>query len=120
MTGRGAPVIVLNHPREDDLYRTLGYHGGVPWEMTKAEAAFVLAPFALQKKDEQGNSERPTRFVIMRQFPGKWGLWRYVGQLEDGEDLLHLEEEDAQYELCTEFDDRPSMGEVAAAVRVSL
>lgn len=119
MGQKGVPVVVVNHPREDELYRMLGYGGGLPFEMTKFEAVFVLAPFALQKeaKEDAGSEEQdagavPMRFVVMRQFPGKWELWRYLGKGEFGEG--------SEYELCTEFDGRPSASVLVGAVQRAL
>lgn len=124
-------VIVVNHPREDDLYRTLGYGGGLPFEMTRFESVFVLAPFAL--RDEEGKAKaHGERFVVVRQFPSKWALWRYMGkekrfngssnaQLggeDDGGMLDPMQMEEVQeYDLCAEFDDRPSASQLLQAVQ---
>lgn len=127
-------VVVVNHPREDELYRLLGYGGGLPFEMTRFEPVYILAPFAL--KDEEGKAKvHGERFVVMRQFPSKWALWRYMGKENDfsetndaqmggGEDRGMLDpvqmEEVQEYELCTEFDERPSTSQLLQAVQRKL
>eukprot|EP00177_Eucheuma_denticulatum_P008107 GFKZ01014772.1.p2 GENE.GFKZ01014772.1~~GFKZ01014772.1.p2 ORF type:complete len:290 (+),score=49.37 GFKZ01014772.1:459-1328(+) len=119
MARKGVPVVVVNHPREDELYRMLGYGGGLPFEMTKFEAVFVLAPFALQKEatqdvggEAQDAGAVPMRFVVMRQYPGKWELWRYLGKGEFGKG--------SEYELCAEFDGRPSASVLVGAVQQAM
>ncbi|PXF47639.1 hypothetical protein BWQ96_02618 [Gracilariopsis chorda] len=62
---RGAQVVVHNHPRDDSLYKLLGFGGYLPFEMMRYESAFMLAPFTLQATEGGFNC----RFVVMRRFP---------------------------------------------------
>lgn len=110
---REAQVVVHNHPRDDSLYKLLGFGGYLPFEMMRYESAFMLAPFALQATKEESLS---SRFVIMRRFPGAWQLWRYLG-----EERSFLQEDESKfdngsYKLCEEFKDRPGSDELIQAI----
>lgn len=120
------PVIVHNHPREDSLYSMLGFGGTLPYELTKFEPVFVLAPFALQPKGEQAENPNtpPPRFVVLRMYPGKWALWRFVGTDADPvhpreTDPVEMEQLD-DYTLCEEFDSRPTDNQLVSAVQRAL
>lgn len=123
----GLPVIVHNHPREDALYSMLGYGGHIPFELTKFEPAFVLAPFALSPKrpDEvKGPQQPPPRFVVLRKYPDDWALWRFVGpDANDGRpretDPVEMEQLD-EYLLCEEFQERPTDNQLVQAVHRAL
>ena len=113
------PVIVHNHPREDAVYKLLGFGGGVPFELTKFEPAFVLAPFAIQKEKDKP----PPRFVLMREFPGKWMLMRHCPNLEaDRETAVDVfgSYKNANYVLCCEYDERPTDNMLMMAVSDAL
>lgn len=103
--------------------------------MTRFESVFVLAPFAL-KGDKGMGKAHGERFVVMRQFPNKWGLWRYLGKenlfsdttnttpVETKQDDATLDpvqmEEIREYELCAEFAYRPSTSQLLQAVQSEL
>lgn len=120
------PVIVHNHPREDVLYSMLGFGGTLPYELTKFEPVFVLAPFALQPKGDGADEPRepPPRFVVLRKYPDKWALWRFVGDKgskasESETDPFEMEQLD-EYILCEEFDSRPTDNQLLSAVQRAL
>ncbi|KAI0557722.1 hypothetical protein FGB62_269g04 [Gracilaria domingensis] len=112
--GREAHVVVHNQPREDSLYKLLGFGGYLPMEMMRYESAFMMAPFALQ--DSEGASGG--RFVVLRQYPGPWQLWRYFG--EDSSMLKVGSERRVdgadEYKLCQEFKSRPGSEELIQAI----
>lgn len=111
---KNLPVLLQNQPREDELYKLLGYGGGIPFELVRYEPVFVLAPFALQ-----GNPNAPpTRFVLFRKFPGKWELWRHFGPIDDKP--FGISEKKGTYELLQEFENRPSDNALMLAVSNSL
>lgn len=121
------PVIVHNHPREDALYSMLGYGGHIPFELTKFEPAFVLAPFALAPKrleELKGPQQLPPRFVVLRKYPDDWALWRFVGPDANEErpretDPVEMEQLD-EYVLCEEFQERPTDNQLVQAVHRAL
>lgn len=115
---RNIPIVVHNHPRKDAVYELLGFGGMIPYEMWHYEPVFVMAPFAMQMQASQEDrgagpggraspAKVPPRFVLMRQYPSRWGLWHFVGSgsNEKGEDTA---QEAIDYELCNEFESRPS------------
>lgn len=113
---RNAHVVVHNQPRDDALYKMLGYGGFIPVEMIEYKHAFMLAPFAIREK----NSAPLARFAIMRQFPAPWKLWRYLG---DDETFVSNDESnlrDGEYDLCAEFKYRPDNAELMNAISSSL
>lgn len=116
---RRVPVIVHNHPRPDALYSMLEFEGHIPYELTKFESAFVLVPFALPASGDDSKDQslpgRLHRYIMLRKYPGKWALWRYVDHdmpsiKVDITDPAATEQND-EYFLCGEFDTRPTDGE---------
>lgn len=107
------PVIVHNHPRDDAVYEILGFGGGIPYELTDYEPVFVLAPFAINAEQD---TAPPERFVLMRQYPGKWALWRHQGQ----PGMFEAAQEDQDYSLCEQYVSRPSDNLLMTAIAEDL
>lgn len=110
---RGKTVIIQNHARELEVCEQLGYGGPAPIEMEEYEDVFFIAPFGIERGN--GGNEQSSRFVLMRQFPGDWGLWKFVRdeRQESGNDVSV---EHGAYVLCQEYEYCPEDNELLSHV----
>lgn len=125
------PIVVHNHPRQNALYSMLGFGGAIPRELFQYHPAFVLAPFALEVRRgdgaQMGSTAAPPRFVLMRQFPHVWQLWRFLGEEGFGIGAAFSEGttdssggDSDMYVLVEQFKERPSDGALMNAIRKAL
>lgn len=144
-------VVICNHPREGRLHEALRYDGARPVEMLEFEDIFVLIPFSVMHRspDAPRDDVQQVRFVLMKQFPWKWGFWVFVANKQkqeqassEGNGSVRQDDEykrekgnngngaaaiseqrehgRGEYVLFREFDWRPDDGDIDVAIRESL
>lgn len=144
---KNTAVVICNHPREGRLHEAVGYDGPRPVEMLEFEDIFVLIPFSVMHRspDAPRDEMQQVRFVLMKQFPWKWGFWVFVkeemgdgassegngsvrdddyyernGGMKNNGNAAVSEHGRGEYVLFREFEWRPDDGDIDEAIRESL
>lgn len=105
-----APFAIQKNRSSDSASQSSSMGMGMNMSLTKSQQVTTEAS---ENEMSRSNMNDSTRFVLMRQFPDPWQLWRFVGAR--GVEFFGGAGED--YILCQEFERRPSSETLSEAIK---